>query len=1155
MSLFESIERKLENAKDEKSKLLWKETKEIVKDTIEHIKNINSQMNLFDIHDEEHSKKILEIEELLLREKINSLSYSELILLYLSAYLHDSAMALPSWEYLALESVEGTDKAFDNSVRFAIRNDLKPIHEYSDIRRIVIENKEKLFVFDQAKNYIFSPVSEEEIIEDITNLILEYENFRSGYYNKLKEKEENVTDYIEYSKKIRIDYIRQFHHIHVEKNARNLIKKYKSCIGELQAKQFTDMLASICRAHGESIEYLKNLPTEYVDYNDEKSNIQFIALLLRLGDILHFEADRAPISLYAEKQINDSISRMHWISKAQEVKCKIDFDCQKLKVKFTAYCKKPEIYYFVQEYIDLIDEELQCFYQIKNQWQAKKLVKYDCYDLPVPMDVDRSGLSYDSNIFIPDRNMKFTLNQAKILELLTGIQLYKDVYLCLRELYQNALDASKCMLANNMVQGITQELPIVFGLGEETIEGVKQKYIYCLDHGIGMSEHIIKNYLLQIGTSFYRSKDFYRSNATWNNTVVPTSQFGIGLLSGFMLADKIGVTTVYYETGISKSCVIRNNEYFYYKSPQRMDIDKIGNHGTLIKLYLKAEYSERINNLKIDKLPIILMSSNNIIWKDYISEEVLLNNLQYIIVNNIGIAEDSIPVLVEDDQGRCESILSSVNIFDYRNYNGISADDMERLYSNFLYLDGINPYRQVIENREDIVDYVIKIHSENVEIFSHIALPRKGNKSSELRIFDYCHFIGNKEGSIYVDGVYVEKADIFSDFARGLGRGIIDNSIINFIGSHRPVLSIDRNSIISLPKIDDEVCNIKMQFITQLIEIVEMHIAKEEFEKNDSQLSLIFDILFRKFSFISNEIIRKLSQGDFNLDSIADTALQKTQIQYTELLHKNCLVFNNFNFRSYREVTRQVIIGRLLEANQVEVKDNTLKIEGNAQSIQFPFSNEEFHTHYNEISLYSAIVKADKWEGEYIEYDIVNSLWPVVSPDLYNMLDDEETKEIQNRIKTVGEYSNSIAGIANIDPVLIYPDIGISSKHIDSFSKKRCYVGVIENVQDKFYLLDFSKHGRTFIENKEAYILYAFYNPRKLNELEEKRIIELQEQKEEYCKGVREGFSILFIGGKRPHYFIKYGKRPYQEMLNDIPESFWEEGITYFNMKGKIVHK
>ena len=65
------------------------------------------------MHDETHSEKVRGIIESLLGEKIEKLIFYELVLIYMSAYLHDSAMAMPDWEYNVLRTVEGTEQLRD----------------------------------------------------------------------------------------------------------------------------------------------------------------------------------------------------------------------------------------------------------------------------------------------------------------------------------------------------------------------------------------------------------------------------------------------------------------------------------------------------------------------------------------------------------------------------------------------------------------------------------------------------------------------------------------------------------------------------------------------------------------------------------------------------------------------------------------------------------------------------------------------------------------------------------------------------------------------------------------------------------------------------------------------------------------------------------
>ena len=56
------------------------------------------------------------------------------------------------------------------------------------------------------------------------------------------------------------------------------------------------------------------------------------------------------------------------------------------------------------------------------------------------------------------------------------------------------------------------------------------------DNGIGMNEHEIEYYLTKLGSSFYSSPEF-------GHNFVPLSDLGIGILSTFMLAQKVEVET------------------------------------------------------------------------------------------------------------------------------------------------------------------------------------------------------------------------------------------------------------------------------------------------------------------------------------------------------------------------------------------------------------------------------------------------------------------------------------------------------------------------------------------------------------------------------------------------------------------------------------
>ncbi len=307
MTIQERIVELLNQEKDDKSQNLWKVCKDIIENIIQHNKQIISQMSNYDIHDQEHSEKVLEIIENILGEKKTDLSFYELILIYMSAYLHDSAMAMSKWEYDLLKAVEGTEDYYDNTLMFRVCNDYKPVHKFSEALNIIRDNKEKLFDYQTARNYVCVRETEEEIITSLAELMCSYEEFRNGYIDDLDKSKVSVPAYINMSKMIRSEFIRKTHHIRAVDNIMALKKKISSAIGEVYSNNFVEDLADICRCHGENLDSIFELHVQRKDWRGEVSNIQFIAILLRLGDVIHFDSGRAPLSLFAEKQITDEI--------------------------------------------------------------------------------------------------------------------------------------------------------------------------------------------------------------------------------------------------------------------------------------------------------------------------------------------------------------------------------------------------------------------------------------------------------------------------------------------------------------------------------------------------------------------------------------------------------------------------------------------------------------------------------------------------------------------------------------------------------------------------------------------------------------------------------------------------------------------------------
>lgn len=144
---------------------------------------------------------------------------------------------------------------------------------------------------------------------------------------------------------------------------------------------------------------------------------------------------------------------------------------------------------------------------------------------------------------------RFRLDETRVRELLMGEQLYRDRSLAVRELYQNALDACRYRKARLdylvRTSGWREDWQgrIEFDQG---VDADGRHYLRCRDNGVGMGELELREVFSRAGIRFADRPEFVEEQGEWAEHGIqlhPNSRFGIGVMSYFMLADEIEVTT------------------------------------------------------------------------------------------------------------------------------------------------------------------------------------------------------------------------------------------------------------------------------------------------------------------------------------------------------------------------------------------------------------------------------------------------------------------------------------------------------------------------------------------------------------------------------------------------------------------------------------
>ena len=1101
---------------------------DIITQSTNHLKYVTRVMPEFDLHDSSHSEAVLDIIEKLLGDSAKKISSCELFFIIASAYLHDCGMAISDYEKKVLELTEGTDEK--NITDDSLKNDGKKCLEYVGAKNFIEKNKNLIYkdFNGEIQNWLFVPHTENELIDYLSRMLIDYQEYRNGNYSIIKE----CTDFSKTNQSLRIEYIRRTHHKRISEYLKNWGKtQFSSFPVTGMGQRIANDLAAICEAHGENPDYLKTLGTNVSYYGSETTNLQFIAMLLRIGDIVHFSNERAPIELRALHQFDSDYSFQQWKIKSSGVSYNISNDT----IAFRAFVTDPEDYYKLQEYVDWIDREIDLFTNLSLAWDKK-------YHIPLTEKVDRKNISYDDSVFTPVPGLKFTLNQSKILKLLMGVGLYKNKYACLRELYQNALDACRCQIAKDEAVGKISMGEIEMGLGEENGE----KYLYCLDNGKGMSKAIIESYLLKIGNSYYQSPEFYQEQAKTGFKFTPTSQFGIGILSCFMIGHKLEITTK-EEKGDIVSCMINGpHEYFYYKNPNITDKDLINNSGTIVKIFLTKEISEQINTAEIENLGFVSYDNNGYIQRlcpDLSNDYRNWENSLYKIVNNfVEIVPEQIELFIKWSNGNKQRIFSKPIIYSSET---LKIGNLDVLDARINMFGDVCKYK--LKDYIDLIDcHIFEIQHQGVQYKTILKLPKPGIESYGIDVMKHIP-IYNSCG-VCVDGISVNGTNLgIFNFVETLTH----HGIVNFFGDNRPQLSVDRTDIINGEKKEyDNICrDIIRKVLEDAIKQAHNHIKKYDIHRGSELYNMVWECMFRNFNYSSSIFIEVLSQNVYNniewnnLSSFLDKDLT-----IGEFINKDIVKIPNYDYRKFNSVSQIIVLNKLYSASEIIVNDNEVGINYlgscNDNVLDYDMEDELNRTKY--------LARTNNYGHTFDEYDIISNLYPIVPDYFYDLVEVYEKKGVlNNHLKKISNYSNGIAAFYEQNPLEVDEELGLYMEERNRFGRKEVQVRTLNKKRGLFFLNEIripTKGGK--VDKKYRLALTVYIAPKKLTKEEVREMAYYEDRNPAYYKGVKEGWSIIVIGEyeEKMNSFIKAGKCTRKEMVQLIPKSFWDKYVEHIHV-------
>jgi len=372
-----------------------------------------------------------------------------------------------------------------------------------------------------------------------------------------------------------------------------------STLRVLMGENFIRHVATIAVAH--SWDRARVLEDESLDPQEigaEPVNLRFLASLLRLGDLLDLGEGRISTLLWDYLRPLNAVSEMHWRKEhtlrvrncsADRIEVVGDFDID------SGGLTTSEAYRLALEWLDWLEAEIK---------DCARIVHTRVPDEYAPrcrlgkLEFDRTRVK--ANGLVTGEKIAFELNRRRILELL-GDEIYSTDSVFVRELLQNALDATRAQIVRDHHREM-QDDPVTYPPDRpwdwpHSVTGMKRYAIdvnvteekdsrgrdlvlfSVTDRGTGMTLKQIKNHFLQVGVSYYQS-DQFKTEFRFK----PISRFGIGFLSCLTVAQPEGRIEVLTRAagepaGLKLSIQLPSDQYLISK-------DQTLPQGTTVKVWI-----------------------------------------------------------------------------------------------------------------------------------------------------------------------------------------------------------------------------------------------------------------------------------------------------------------------------------------------------------------------------------------------------------------------------------------------------------------------------------------------------------------------------------------------------------------------------------------
>ena len=478
----------------------------------------------FSRHDDSHSINILNSIELVLgRNRIKLLSASDLWLLLESAYFHDIGMALSDSQIREIWTSEEFHTYLQKTLAANDIDEKKAANYYLQIDNL-LNGKGQLSGLESERRLEFSKEWPVDFRKNMSILTAAY--VRKIHPQRSKTFMEAQSQLAQAQKDAGMPVIK------------SRMNRLVALISELHGLDFVDIR--------------KKVVYQDLGFDTEYLHPQFAAAMLRLGDLLDMDNNRFNIRAMEHFGSLPILSQYYY----GKHKAICHFSITSERIEALAISNDDHVCREVSKWFQWLKEEVENLNCDWNDFAPQGLK--GCTLRRCKLNVKFGDSGYNTEF-----QKNFQVDQARLISLMVGSNIYNSKLDCFREYLQNALDASKMRLWLDIVNGKMGHERNKKPRNFTPFDILRQKYeekaieikisvfqegatpYVCLeitDQGVGMESNCV-NGLSVVGHGWKQRTLYQDEILKMPEWLKPTGGFGIGLQSAFMLTDHITITT------------------------------------------------------------------------------------------------------------------------------------------------------------------------------------------------------------------------------------------------------------------------------------------------------------------------------------------------------------------------------------------------------------------------------------------------------------------------------------------------------------------------------------------------------------------------------------------------------------------------------------